>query len=272
MWVALAGPVWVEEEGRTEPGRLAVLVDASKSMDVLENGVPRAHRVTELLAKLESDETDVYSFCAELSVGHSGQFTREGTDLGAVLEAFSDRVAGEKLSGIVLVTDGLDRGYLRKQFRLEGTVPTLELPGPVTVYQVGNPEKINDVSVREVNAGGFAFKLEVFKIEAKIRGAGYEGKVIPVRLERDGSLISSKDVQLDENGEGTVLFSIRPDEVGRFTYEVSVPVYERDAVPSNNRYPVVIRVVRDRIRVLQVAGAPSWDVKMLRRFLKGDPR
>ena len=58
--------------------------------------------------------------------------------------------------------------------------------------------------MREVNAGGFAFKLEVFKIEAKIRGAGYEGKVIPVRLERDGSLISSKDVQLDENGEGTV--------------------------------------------------------------------
>ena len=44
LWVALAGPVWVEEEGRTEPGRLAVLVDASKSMDVLKMAFP-AHIV-----------------------------------------------------------------------------------------------------------------------------------------------------------------------------------------------------------------------------------
>ena len=58
---------------------------------------------------------------------------------------------------------------------------------------------------------------------------------------------------------------------GRFAYEVQVPVYEGDAVPANNSLPVVVRVVRDRIRVLQVAGAPSWDVKFLRRFLKGDP-
>lgn len=271
LWVALAGPVWVEEEGRTEPGRLAVLVDASKSMSVLENGVPRSDAVSELLEKLDGEETDFYSFGSDLTVGRPGQFTRNGTDLGAVLEALSDRVAGERLSGIVIVTDGLDRGHLRKQFRQEGVTGKLELAGPVTVYQVGNPDKINDVSVREVNAGGFAFKLETFKIEAKIRGAGYENKVIPVRLERDGSLIQSKDVLLDAQGDGSVVFSIRPDEVGRFTYEVSVPVYERDAVPSNNRYPVVIRVVRDRIRVLQVAGAPSWDVKMLRRFLKGDP-
>jgi uncharacterized membrane protein len=42
-------------------------------------------------------------------------------------------------------------------------------------------------------------------------------------------------------------------------------------VPSNNVLPVVVRVMRDRIRILQVAGAPSWDVKFLRRFLKGDP-
>ena len=62
-----------------------------------------------------------------------------------------------------------------------------------------------------------------------------------------------------------------PDEAGRFAYEVTVPAYEGDAVPANNALPLVVGVVRDRIRVLQVAGAPSWDVKFLRRFLKGDP-
>ena len=113
--------------------------------------------------------------------------------------------------------------------------------------------------------------MEEFLIRAHVQGSGFENKRVPVRLERDGSPISERTVQLDEQGRGEVAFNIRPDDVGRFTYEVSVPVYENDAVPSNNRSPVVIRVVRDRIRVLQVAGAPSWDVKMLRRFLKGDP-
>ena len=32
-----------------------------------------------------------------------------------------------------------------------------------------------------------------------------------------------------------------------------------------------MRVIRDKIRVLQVAGAPSWDVRALRQMLKSNP-
>ncbi len=50
-----------------------------------------------------------------------------------------------------------------------------------------------------------------------------------------------------------------------------MPDYEDDAVQSNNSKPVVVRVVLDKIRALQVVGAPTSDVKFLRRFLKGAP-
>jgi hypothetical protein len=33
----------------------------------------------------------------------------------------------------------------------------------------------------------------------------------------------------------------------------------------------VVRVIRDKIRVLQVAGAPSWDVRALRAMLEENP-
>jgi uncharacterized membrane protein len=78
-------------------------------------------------------------------------------------------------------------------------------------------------------------------------------------------------VRIPPEGRADVVFEVVPEEAGRFAYSVSVPVYEGDAVPANNSLPIVVAVVRDRIRVLQVAGAPSWEVKFLRRFLKGDP-
>ncbi|MEC7984512.1 MAG: glutamine amidotransferase, partial [Myxococcota bacterium] len=48
-------------------------------------------------------------------------------------------------------------------------------------------------------------------------------------------------------------------------------VEPQDAAPQNNRYPVVVKIVRDTIRVLQVCGSPSYDQKFLRLFLKQDP-
>ena len=40
---------------------------------------------------------------------------------------------------------------------------------------------------------------------------------------------------------------------------------------TNNTRSFVVRVIRDKIRVLQVSGAPSWDVRALRQMLKSNP-
>jgi uncharacterized membrane protein len=50
-----------------------------------------------------------------------------------------------------------------------------------------------------------------------------------------------------------------------------VPVAPKEAVTTNNTRSFVIRVIRDKIRVLQVAGQPSWDVRALRQMLKSNP-
>ena len=44
-----------------------------------------------------------------------------------------------------------------------------------------------------------------------------------------------------------------------------------EAVTENNARSFVLRVIRDRVRVLLVAGRPSWDVRFLRGLLKQDP-
>ena len=46
---ALVRPVWIEASGREEPGVLAILVDDSRSMSVLEDGKPRSEQVERAL-------------------------------------------------------------------------------------------------------------------------------------------------------------------------------------------------------------------------------
>ena len=271
--IALSGPVWVEEEGRTVPGRLAVVVDGSRSMSVLEEDKPRHEGVDSVLDYLEDsqDNVDIYHFGDDLAVGVPDAYDLPGTDLEGALDALSERVAGERLAGVVVVSDGLDRGLLRRRFLKEDRPVGPTLPGPLTVYQVGSVGEVLDLAVRGIDSGGYAFIRSPFTIDADIEGLGYEDRTVAATLWLDGAPVSTQDVVIDADGKARASFEVVPDEAGRFTYSVSVPVFEGDAVPANNSMPIAVKVVRDRIRVLQVAGAPSWDVKFLRRFLKGDP-
>lgn len=267
---AAAGPVWVEENGRLEAPRFAVLIDDSASMSVLEDGTPRSASVASALAQIDGDRVDIYRFGSTLSVGGEATYSQPGTDLGAALSGLSDRYAGERLAGVAIITDGIDRGGVRRLFN-QGILDPPELPGPLTLYQVGEPSEVNDLSVTSVSSGGFAFIHSTFEVTATLSGTGYEGRRIAVYLQADGKPLAEQVVQLDETGQATVTFPVLRTQPGRTIYEVSVPVLDGDAVPGNNSMPVAVRVVRDRLRVLQVCGAPSLDEKFLRLFLKQDP-
>ena len=275
--LAFAEPVQVEEEGREEAGRMLVLVDGSASMGVHHRGESRGAQVQELLAQLRREHTDleIYTFDENLRSGAPETFDGRGTDLAAALDAIADRHLGQSLRGIVVITDGVDLGRLRADLTTAaesgdlrpGLAPSL--PGPLTLVQVGASGQLEDLAVESVVSGGFAFLRTPFTLTAVIRGA--PGRSVPVSLHREQRLVEERTVQLDAEGGAEVRFEITPRQTGRFAWEVSVPTSAADAVPGNNAFPVVVRVVRERMRVLQVSGSPSYDQKFLRLFLKEDP-
>lgn len=270
--LAALQPTWVVEGKRQEKARSAVLVDVSRSMKVLDGGEPRSTQVEAILDAIDPDEqTEIFLFGDSLRPGQPERFEDATTDLAEALAAVTDRFAGERLASISLVSDGIDRSWLRRRFNDESELAAPELPGPLTVYQVGSGEALVDLSVAELDTAGFAFLRTPFEIEARIESSGLEQTRVPVSLSVDGKALREKQVLLDEDGRGSVTFTITPSRVGRFTYTLSVPVLEGDSLPGNNSLPAVVRVVRDRMRVLQVCGAPSFDEKFLRLLLKQDP-
>ncbi|MBN1337276.1 MAG: hypothetical protein JXB39_15060, partial [Deltaproteobacteria bacterium] len=268
---ALARPVLREGAHRWEPGRFVVLVDDSRSMAIREGRGSRSEPVEAILATVGRPDAEHLRFGGDLALGSALTWDEEDTDLGVALQAVRHRYAGERLAGLVLVTDGIDRGGLRAGWQRTGVVEPLDLPGPLTVYGVGSSVDLVDLSIREVEVGGFAFVRTPFTLKARIHGPGFERRDIQVALKRDGALVERRNVVLDGQGRAELTFQVQPGDVGRHTWEVETPVPPGDAVPGNNTEAVVIRVVRDRMRVLQVCGAPSMDEKFLRRFLKQDP-
>ncbi|MSP55616.1 MAG: hypothetical protein EXR69_08445 [Myxococcales bacterium] len=266
VWI-LAAPEWVEEGDRVEEGRLVVLVDGSRSMGVLEpDGAPRSDGVAGLLDRIGPAE--VYTFGDRLRAGAPTQFADGDSDLGGAIDAISRKYAGERLGGLVVLSDGIDRGGLRRRVRA-GVVPA-PLPGPLTVYQLGTRQGRTDLAIDEVRAGSFAFLRSPFSIDVSVRGIGAVPPSVAVALTRDGQPAGSAIARLGPDGKGNAHFSVTPDRAGRYLYEVSVPMVPGDAVPANQQMGLAVSVVRDRVRVLQVCGSPSWDQKFLRLFLKED--
>ena len=274
--VALAArPVWLAEGERTEPGRVVVLVDASRSMGITEpDGSTRFAAALALAHRI--DGAEVYHFGGDLRPGEPALPDLDATDIAGALQGITRRYAGEKLASVVLITDGIDRGGLVTTAEdgtrtIDRTALPAQLSGPLTVYQVGRERAVGDVSVVDVHAGSFAFLRAPFSIEVEVAATGVKLDAVPVTLTRNGQPAGSRRITLDEQGHGRAVFEITPDTPGRFVYEASVPVPEGDMVPSNNSLSRAVRVVRDRVRVLQVCGSPSMDQKFMRLFLKEDP-
>ena len=272
---AVSDPRWTTESGVREDGRIVVLVDGSASMAVEEGGAPRSLAVAKRLAELSAlGPLEIYTFDEELHPGAPTAYTGGGSDLGVALSQIADRYLGEPLRGVVVLTDGIDRGALRRsviEAEAEGRLSAAlvpALPGPLSLVPIGELAALRDLAIEEVVSGGFAFLRTPVNLRARVRGA--PGEVVPVLLSQDGRAVDERAVTLGPDGRGEAEFTVTPREVGRFAWELSVPLDADDAVPGNNTHPVVLRVVRDRTRVLQVSGSPSTDQKFLRLLLKED--
>ena len=84
---------------------------------------------------------------------------------------------------------------------------------------------------------------------------------------QEGQVVAAKAATFASNDETqTVKFTFTPDQTGRFVYTVSVNVYPDEVVAENNTRSFALKVIRDRVRVLLVAGRPSWDVRFCPRI------
>ena len=69
------------------------------------------------------------------------------------------------------------------------------------------------------------------------------------------------------DGEGSATLQVTLDRAGARVVEVSIEAPEGDMIVDNNRRFLVFDVVRERVRLLHIAGRPTYDARALRNWL-----
>jgi len=269
-----------------ERGRLAVLIDASASMAMADGDRTRWQRAADRLAELtpglqqlsESLDIEYYRF-AESALPVAGanaalQLAPTGsrTDLLAALAALAPETGKRPLAAVALISDGADNSGLQGA-DTERARPVVEaLKAPLWALPAGDPKRFRDLAIEEIVADDFAFVRNEIEVEVVVSGHGIDAHSVPVTLRDGGQVIAVANANLDPaQPNARVAFRFTPAATGKKLLVAEVPVLAGEAVIENNQRAFALKVIRDRIRVLQVAGRPSWDERFLRVFLKANP-
>jgi uncharacterized membrane protein len=270
-----------------EPNHVAVLVDDSLSMDLAEKKgeTTREQRAASIIAKSSTTfdrwrgdhDVDFFTFSDSVLAAGEKQLAAgtpargDATQLREALENVRARYDQRDLAGIVVVSDGVASGRFDSGVEDGASQDFLSGLG-VKVHTIwaGRPGLV-DLAVARVDAPDFAYVRTTLKIDAIIQATGVSQMDIPVTLRKDGEVVKQQVVTIGgSHSEQTVTFELAPDRIGKYVFQVSVPVLSDESVPENNERSFVMRVGREKTRVLQVAGEPSWDEEALRRFFKTD--
>ena len=202
----------------------------------------------------------------------------EGTQILEALQSISEMYPRRELGGIVVVSDGSDAGLLSGRVRPGEPLDTEtrrfieSLGAPVHALTVGDPDNVRDLAIERVLVDDFAFVRNRVTVEVIVRAIGLETQLLPVTLRREGEVLQIRELTLSpEEPDQRITFEFIPEQIGKEIYTISVPVLGQELLPENNEAHFILKVIRDKIRVLQVSGRPSWDERFLREQLKRNP-
>jgi uncharacterized membrane protein len=287
--LAVVRPVIVQSQANLVGPRVVVLVDESRRMRLpatgtTSNGTSRAERavtaVQAIAKRFDGARLSVLGFgegpLEPLSLGGAeAKLATHGSrsDLSSALRDVGT-AAGERPQTLVVVSDG----RLARPQEDVGDPALREALGtlgvPIHTVNVADHTP-SDASVRSVRSAGVAVAHQPLAVTVEVGCAGdLDCGRIPVRIRelRDGvppAELASGVAEI-RDGVATVELEITLDRAGGRVLEISIDPPSGDAVPENDTRYLTFVVARERIRLLHLAGRPTYDVRALRSWLKSD--
>lgn len=277
----LAQPGVRLEDVTRERNHLALLLDASRSMSLpAEGGLSRIEALKAALSPqqmamwAQDHVIDLYAVSERAQpIGALADLHAEGgaSDLLRALEDVATRRRAGALAGIVLISDGADTSARGAALTRAEAATLGRLEAPLHTLYVGPKTPIPDLGIEAVHHDDFAFVRNAVSVSVDIRVDGLSGVQRAVTLSSQGRRLARRLLRAERPGVKRVDFEFVPDEQGKAIFEVHVEPFVGERVLENNTRRFVMRVIRDKIRVLQVVGRPSWDQRSLRKLLKKNP-
>jgi uncharacterized membrane protein len=279
----LLNPALKVENYREEKPTLAVLIDNSWSMNLPygADGVSRIQKVRDYISNNNSFISDIekkffvkyYTFDDSLHASSLDYVNRAvpegpGTNIVKSIDNLVADQAPNKVDSVIIFSDGAENEGL------EGIPESLsrDISFKISTVFTSNESNLPDLWIDSIKSTDVAFIRYPIHIGVTVKSIGFGGMSIPLTLMEGERVISIKDILIDRSsGQGVADFLVTPNSLGRKVYTVSIPRVEGDFIQENNQLSFVCDVIINKIRVLHIAGGPSWDVRFLRKALKRNP-
>ena len=280
--LVLLRPYAVFYRPSTEKPVLAVLLDASLYMKegpaAKNSGASKYARASAWLEKYHPQLSgaavpECYAFatrlykvdCSSPSAAGSGNGAYAESDLGSALSSLAVGDGGRGAAcpdRIWALTDGLS---------LSGKAPLSPSPGcekRVDILAVGETGSQRGVAVTDFSGPPFAFAHIPFFFSASARVSGMQGARLELRL-KDGAGNTLETRKFTVTGQDEVVvssFSASAPSVGRTAYTLCAASGPGSACLASKALSV--SVIREKLRVMYLAGRPSFEYSFLRDYLK----
>ena len=298
----LLAPVIIEKKDITPPTHLSILVDTSKSMNLVdasmsETSVSRLSQVNQLLfngqnrflqALRDRFEVHLYPFDTglhqstplpqDLDAEALPEFEPNGalTDIGTAVREAAAAWKGQNTAGILLITDG---GHNSGLFPLEDVTA---LNVPVYAIGVGSVEPPKDIQIQHIDYTPIAYTNHESIIRVTVVQTGYTGKTTRLSLREmtRKTLVDTATLTFNPPQNATLASAITkqvielkltPQLEGNFQYTVELPVLDGELTEANNQKTFSVKVVKAKLNVFYLEGRPRWEYTYLKRALQRDP-
>ncbi|MBT3602943.1 MAG: VWA domain-containing protein, partial [Candidatus Latescibacteria bacterium] len=270
--VLLMAPILALKFQTTRKPLVAVLVDDSESMQIVDAGVTRQNVVRDLLNDssfgnlAERVRVAYYRFADGLvPLDDPDALTWQGqaTNLAEALDALGEEVVAQGLGAVVVISDGGQNQGGRPERA------AIDLGVPVFTVGIGDPIPPKDVAMVSGVMDRLGYVGRRLSLSVRFRVSGYDGLQERVVVEEEGHEVASQIVQL-RDGEQSLVFQIQPEHAGRHVYQVRIAPQTGERTVENNAVVVATEVLKSRVRLLVLAGNPSADLAYLRRLWSAD--
>lgn len=280
--LTVARPVRVEIAGEKSDARVLVLVDGSERMQLPADAQKsRKEKIAEILDELREQWGQAQLQILAFGDGQLASWNEGGpwqaSDLTRAVEELNSLPAGQAETWVV-VSDG----RLASPGSTEGTSAEAEFLSlnrarrETQLHTVRVTERVpRDRSIRSVRTTAWAVAHQALPVLIDLGCEPVDqcpsGTVI-VRelLENAEPTELARGTVNYEGGSATLELPITLNRAGSRVLEIQLEHEGQDEIPANDRRFIPIEVRRDRIRILHVAGRPTYDVRALRMFLKND--
>ncbi|MCZ6601895.1 MAG: hypothetical protein O6952_02680 [Planctomycetota bacterium] len=195
------------------------------------------------------------------------------TNLARGVRRALEDLGGRTASAVLILTDG----KLNEGEPIPDIAGTLQNRGiPAHVIGIGNPLPPKNIRVDAILASERVFAKDPVIFEVHVSSQGLEGQRVIGELTRveEGQdteeVLESVEIELT-GGEQSLRFRSIPDRAGRFRYSFRIPTEEGEVIEEDNNRSMRIVVVDDVIKILFIAGGPSFEYRFLKNLLVRDP-